>query len=400
MLLLALFACSENNLVDQTKDPSGDDTATAAPDIAVTPAAVGFGDVLPGAVSTAIVTVANEGAADLFVDDAALQSPPAGLTVSALSSPVLAPGADLELVVTWEAGVDPLASVLRIVSNDPDEARIDVPIGGNVLAGDIRIEPAYHDFGSLMVGTSAAVDVTVSNVGVGPLTIDRWEYGTADGDLAVTDEGGLASLPLTLDAGASTVVTVTYTPSAAGGDEGTLTVWSDDPDTPTTGAQQAGSGEDDPCLGFTQTVSVMLTADDAWEGWIDGAAFSGAGANSWSTSDTVEWELECGDHALSLHARDTAMVTSGVLAVVWVEGTVRFVSGPSNWTMVDVAPTGDWTSPDFDDSSWHIPEVCANTSPWGTWPQPFYDLGAQWIWWTTRCSDLGEAWLRLNFTVP
>lgn len=53
----------------------------------------------------------------------------------------------------------------------------------------------------------------------------------------------------------------------------------------------------------------------------------------------------------------------------------------------------------YDDSSWHIPEVCSNTSLWGSTPQPFYDLGAQWIWWTSNCTDLGEAWLRLDFTV-
>ena len=147
-------------------------------------------------------------------------------------------------------------------------------------------------------------------------------------------------------------------------------------------------------------MELFLTADDAWEGWIDNTAFTGPNSGAWNAFDTFEWELECGDHALALYATDTGMAISGVIAVVKVEGVVRFVSGPSNWTMLDTAPPSDWTDPAFDDSSWYIPEVCANTSIWGSTPQPFYDLGAEWIWWTSSCTSLGEAWFRLNFTVP
>jgi hypothetical protein len=162
-----------------------------------------------------------------------------------------------------------------------------------------------------------------------------------------------------------------------------------------------GKGEEpDPCDGFTQHVKLIITADDAWDGWIDGTEFTAPGQDAWSTIDTLEWDLACGDHALALYATDTGMVIAGVLAAIEVEGTVTFVSGPTDWTMIDTAPPADWTDPAFDDSTWHIPEVCADGSPWGTTPQPLYDLGARWIWWTSNCRDLGEAWLRLNFTVP
>lgn len=399
-MLLFLLACTENNLVSQDKGVGGDDTASDAPDIRVTPDAVDFGVLSPGDVATATVHIENRGDAQLLIGDLLFTTPLDELTLTGIPSPAVAPGAGVDTVVTWTAGVTPLADTLQVGSNDPDQPRINVPITGEVVIGDILVEPAFYDFGTLPVGTSASVPVVVSNIGDGPLTIDAVEYATRDGDLHVTDYGALATLPAILDVGASTTVTVEYTPSSSGGDEGAFTVWSDDPDTPTNGAQQAGTGADDPCNGYYQTVRIMLTADDAWQGWIDGTSFSAPGQNTWSQADTLEWEMACGDHALSLYATDTANVISGVIAVVWVEDAVRFVSGPANWTMLDTPPPGDWTSPAYDDSSWHIPVVCANTSPWGTWPQPFYDLGAQWIWWTSNCSDLGEAWLRLNFTVP
>jgi hypothetical protein len=311
-------------------------------------------------------------------------------------------GDSVDTVLTWApVGGSALDDVLLVDSDDPDDAEVGVPLGGTVPAGDILVEPATYDFGTLTVGGSATTVVTVSNVGDGVLTIDDWSYSATDSDLHVLDAGGLTALPATLAPGDSTDMVVEYVPSAAGGDEGSLAISSDDPDTPSTGAQQYGNGDvDDPCEGFTQTVDLFLTADDAWQGWLDGTEFSGPNSATWSAFDSFEWELSCGDHALSLYATDTGLVISGVIAVVSVEGSVRFVSGPSNWTMLDTLPPAGWTDPSFDDSAWHIPEVCTDTTPWGSTPQPFYDLGAQWIWWSSDCHNLGQAWLRLNFTVP
>ncbi len=267
--------------------------------------------------------------------------------------------------------------------------------------GEVLVEPATYDFGTLEVGATVTTTITVSNVGAGLLTIDEWTYDATDADMVVVDAGDLTTLPAQLPPGTSAEVVVQYTPSASGADEGSFSLASDDPDRPSTGAQQYGNGEEhDPCEGFTQSVSVFLTADDTWRGWMDGTEFTAPNQNTWSQFDTLEWELPCGDHALSLYATDAYAAIAGVIAVVTIEGTVRFVSGPSNWTMLDVTPPAGWTDPSFDDSAWYIPAVCADNSIWGATPQPFYDLGAQWIWWNTNCQSLGEAWLRLNFSVP
>ncbi|MES2643393.1 MAG: choice-of-anchor D domain-containing protein [Myxococcota bacterium] len=401
MLFLFLAACSENEFI--AKDGNApDDSAGGGPDIVVTPDPIDFGVVAWNGEGVATVVIANVGDTALHLERVAIADDTPALTLTALSSLAVRPGHEIEVVLTWTPdAAGPMSNRLLVASDDPDEAEVAVPIGGIVPYGEILVEPATHDFGTLEVGAAATTTVTVSNVGEGLLTIDDWSYVATDADMTVVDAGDLTSLPAQLPPGASTDVVVRYAPSADGGDEGSLAIASDDPDRPSTGAQQFGNGHlYDPCEGFTQTVQIFLTADDAWRGWIDGTEFNAPNQNAWNQFDTLEWELACGDHALSLYATDTGAAISGVIAVVTIEGTVRFVSGPSNWTMLEVEPPSGWTDPSYDDSAWHIPEVCANTTAWGTAPQPFYDLGASWIWWTTDCQSLGQAWLRLNFSVP
>ena len=401
MYLILLAACSENDLIAKKEDATAT-SAEAGPDIRVEPGAVDYGEVLPGASAAATVTISNDGAASLAINGVSLVSANADVTWTALGSPLVAPGSSVETVVTWTpTAPGALFETLRVNSNDPDEGQIDVPLSGSLPVGDLRITPERYDFGTVDVGASESTTLTVENVGAGPIVVSDWVYTATDTDLRVLDAGGLSALPATLEAGARTEVVVAYSPAHSGADEGALQVTSDDPDSPLTVANQLGNAvATDPCDGYAQTVRVMLTADDAWQGWLDGASFTAPNQNTWSASDTMEWELGCGDHTLALYATDTAAAVSGVIAVVWVEDVVRFVSEPTNWTMVDSAPPSDWTDVGFDDSGWNVPQVCSDTSLWGSYPQPFYDQGAQWIWWTTQCRNLGEAWLRLNFTVP
>lgn len=396
LTLGAAGACSDNAFV-KTDDHGGGTEDTVAPDIVVDPPFVDFGEVLPGASASATVHITNAGTDTLAIAGLSVGSATVSLT---RVDPMLEPGATVDTVLTWTPIDTALSDTLTVASSDPDAPQVDVPLTGSLPPGDLRVDPAYYDFGTVDVGDSDTVVLTVSNVGVGPITVSDWVYDANDADLRVLDAGALTTLPATLAPGATTEVLVEYAPSADGGDEGGLTLISDDPDEPVLVANQIGHGEDiDPCDGYAQTVQLMLTADDSWQGWIDGTSFTGPNANNWSASDTFEWEMACGDHTLALYATDVAHSVSGVIAVVWVEGVVKFVSGPTDWTIVDAMPPAGWTDVGFDDSGWNIPQVCSSTAPWGAAPQPFYDQGAQWIWWTSTCSDLGQAWLRLNFTV-
>ncbi len=396
MLLLLLFACSENGLIAKETEPAGD-SATPLPAIKVAPRSVDFGTVIFGNSATATVHVRNVGDAPLSISDLSVGSADVSFTNI---SPVLAPQEVVDTVLTWTpAGPGDLNDSLEVSSDDPDDPVVQVELTGVMTGGDLQITPASYDFGTLMVGESATMTIDVANVGVGPITISDWSYDAADADLLVIDAGGLATMPAVLDAGASTSVVVEYAPSTEGGDEGGLTVSSNDPDSPVIVVTQNGMGEADPCNGYSQHVTILLTADDAWEGWLDGVSFSGPNQNAWNAFDTLSWDLPCGDHTMALFATDVAHAVSGVIAVVWINGVARYVSGPTDWTMYDQRPPAGWQDVTFDDSAWYIPQVCSSSVAWGASPQPFYDQGAQWIWWTPSCSSLGEAWFRLNFNV-
>ena len=400
-LSAALWGCSENNLIkkDDGEDVEFDDLS---PNILVDPLFVDFGSLLAGGSTSATVNISNVGDDTLTLDTLRLGATDSALTFTEIASPLLLAGERVTTVVTWTpTTAGPLSNSLDIRSDDPDEPLVTVPLTGSTPGGNLSVTPDLHDFGSVEVGSSTTVTLTVSNDGDGPITVTDTDYTAGDSDLHVLDLGALTDLPAILNAGESTEVIVEYTPGEAGSDDGSFGVTSDDGDEPLIVVQQYGNAiSPDPCLGLSKHITLMLTADDAWDGWMDGTEFFGANSDNWSASDTLEWDMGCGDHTLALYATDVAHSVSGVIAVVWVDGAVRFVSGPTDWTIVDSPPPAGWTDITFDDSGWNIPQVCSSNAIWGASPQPFYDQGAAWIWWTSSCADLGEAWLRLNFSVP
>ena len=160
---LLLAACSENALIakDEGTSPVED---PVAPDILVDPPAIDFGEVLPGASASATVQISNVGDDTLAVSG--LTTGSGTITVTSVN-PVVAPGDSVETVLTWTPIDSGVNDVLDVDSNDPDQPRVEVPLTGTIPAGDLRIEPAYHDFGTVDVGESDTVVLTVSNVGVG-----------------------------------------------------------------------------------------------------------------------------------------------------------------------------------------------------------------------------------------
>lgn len=399
MAAILLGACSENQLHSKETDPGGTSTA-GQPEIRVDPPSVDYGAVPPGVSSAATVTIHNEGEASLHINGLDVAGGTPSVTWTTLSSPVVAPGGAVTTLITWtaEIGVD-LQDDFRVSSDDPDEVRVRVPLTGTVYEGDLQVEPRAWDFGDLDVGAAATLTLAVSNIGVAPIEVsDSW-YTSNDKDLHVLDMGGLAVLPTTFDPGESTEVVVEYVPSAAGSDEGALQIASNDPDEPLLVANQVGTGLD-PCpVGATRPATLDLTADDSWRGWLDGEELSGINQDVWYGEDHFSWDLACGDHTLAVYVTDTAQVTSGLLTVLRINDAVAYVTGPEDWLMTDSLPDYDWREIAYDDSAWKVPEVCADLTPWGSFPTAYYGDGATWIWWTSACNNLGEAWFRLDFEV-
>ncbi len=99
----------------------------------------------------------------------------------------------------------------------------------------IAVSPASIDFGTLLLGSSSSQYVTVTNTGTAPLDVSL--VTTSDSQFSIS---GLSSN--VLSSGASTTITVTYTPAEAMPANAQLTIFSDDPSSPIETLQLIGQG--------------------------------------------------------------------------------------------------------------------------------------------------------------
>ncbi|HET6372607.1 MAG TPA: choice-of-anchor D domain-containing protein [Candidatus Polarisedimenticolia bacterium] len=151
-------------------------------------------------------------------------------------SGVVAPGASAQILLTFDAAT--LAGGeydldVAVANDDPDEPEVVVPTRLFVTAApDIDLAQTTLDFGSLFVGGSRTLTLTVKNNGAELLTADL-----------ASDQARFVSISsLALTPGESRDVTVTFRPDLIGPVHGTLSIRSNDPDEPTLTVSLSGTG--------------------------------------------------------------------------------------------------------------------------------------------------------------
>jgi hypothetical protein len=123
------------------------------------------------------------------------------------------------------------------VGDGPPESQTDDDTG----TPDIAVAPPNLSFGAVPPGSSAALFVTVSNVGDGDLNVTGVAPGVSSSPaFSVTSAPGL---PGTLAPGDMVQVEVTFWPSGTSLETGTLEIASDDPDEAVTVVGLSGSGD-------------------------------------------------------------------------------------------------------------------------------------------------------------
>lgn len=403
-LLGLLTACNEYNLKGEEgpSDPAPVDTAVGA--LLVTPLELDFGVLPINSEMEYTVTASNVGVEDIWLDHVELLDTSAPFRVTFTGSPLLIPGASTTFLVGFapdEPGA--FTGIVEVASDAPYDGTQTVSLIGATGYPHFVVEPEHHDFGTLDIGDRAEVDVIITNDGdeAGVLS-DPAFSSTSATELFVQTYGELYYSDLTLAPGESTTVTVAYAPTDSDPDEGTFTFSTNAPDQASLAANFEGNGVD-PCADDVLDVTMTLTADDAWDGWLDGVEFTAPNQSGWSSSDTVSLTSEPGcTHVLAFHAYDIAQAISGFKAILELSGegvsqTLR--TGTAPWVLTPTEPPDGWTDPDFDDSDWVPGSVCANPSIWGSSPIELYDPDIDWIWWDADCTVLGDAWLRLRLPV-
>lgn len=134
-------------------------------------------------------------------------------------------------------------ATLVIPTNDPDHPNLPVTLTGvgvEVPTPDIEVDPLSLDFGMVVPGEAATSWVTVSNAGDGPLTISSLAQAGSGAFAVVGDLEGFTLAP-----DQSTNLVVLYAPTTDAGDNGSLTLYSDDPRDPEVVVTLLGNGGGD-----------------------------------------------------------------------------------------------------------------------------------------------------------
>jgi len=124
---------------------------------------------------------------------------------------------------------------LELTTNDPDAAAPAVPVSLHVTgAPDVSLSAQTIDFGSPFVGGIVTKTLTVANVGAAVLHVDHLAVSGAD--FSAEPEGFVLGVQQQRD------VEVSFFPTRAGSGSATLTIVSDDPDTPSATVALTGTG--------------------------------------------------------------------------------------------------------------------------------------------------------------
>jgi hypothetical protein len=216
------------------------------PQLSVVPSSVAFGDVVVGNTNTQTLTLSNSGTANLTISQITVSG--TGFSTTGVSLPItLSPGQKSGFNVAFApTGAGSVTGSLSLVSDAPDSPAT-VPLSGTGISATYQLSasPTSLSFGDVTVGTSTSQTATLSNNGNSSVTISQ---------VTVSGAGFSASgvtPPLTLEAGQSVTLTVTFAPTTAGSVTGSLSITSNASNSPAT-ISLSGSG------GSTTSHSVSL----------------------------------------------------------------------------------------------------------------------------------------------
>lgn len=199
-----------------------------APEIAVSPTSLDFGDVEIGSSAELDVTITNAGTADLNITS--ISSNDALFSIETAVPTVIAQGASE--VVTMQFAPDSEGAhvgSLDIVSDDADESTVSVALNGNGTLPppnepNIVVSPPTVDFGTVAPNAIYTETLTISNDGLQDLTISS---------LSLTNSNfgfNAPVTPFTISPNESENVLIGFYPEADGAEADLLSIESNDPD--------------------------------------------------------------------------------------------------------------------------------------------------------------------------
>ncbi len=185
-----------------------------------------FGTVLVGASSSMGLQLTNNGASGVTINSYTASG---DYSVAAGTCPqpggTLAAGASCMLQITFSPSQPGMRAGTLSIASSATPLPLSASLTGSGAQAQLQINPDGLAFGSVSVGSSASLSLTLLNTGTAAITGITLSI---TGDYSVAAPCGST----TLAGGASCSVTISFTPAAAGTRAGILTITSSDPGSP------------------------------------------------------------------------------------------------------------------------------------------------------------------------
>src|SRR5277367_1345325 len=192
--------------------------------LVATPGSVAFGNMSVGGSSPQTITLTNNG--NISATISAISASGSGFSATGLAVPLtLAANQSTTLTAQFAPTTVGAASGSIQITSNASNPTVTVALSGSGVQGNLTANPTSINFGSLLVGASGSVSVTLKNTGTGSVAISQ---GSASGTgFSIT---GLTAQTLT--AGESTSFTAKFAPTAAGSATGSVSITSNAPGSP------------------------------------------------------------------------------------------------------------------------------------------------------------------------
>ena len=240
------------------------------PQITVTPSSVNFGSVVVGTRNSQAMTLKNTGTASLTITQVSVTG--AGFSQTGLSAQTVAAGASVAFNAVFAPAVAGSASgTISITSNAPGSP-LAIALSGTGVAATyvVTANPTSLSFGSVNVGSSNSLSVTLKNAGNANITISSVVLSGA----GFSANGVVAGTTLTPSQ--STTLNVVFAPAAAGSASGTVTVNSNASSPATVSVSGSGvqSTTHSVALSWAASSSSGVTGYNVYRGTVSGGPYA------------------------------------------------------------------------------------------------------------------------------
>ena len=208
----------------QTLSISGSGVASNASLIA-NPGSYAFGNVAVGSSSSHTITLTNNGNASATISQASVSG--TDFSMSGLTTPITIPaGQNTTLSAKFApAAIGNTSATITITSNATNST-LTIALTGAGTQGQLSANPSSVNFGTLVIGATDSVAVTLTNTGTASVTVSQ-ASATGTGFTI----GGLTT-PVTIAVGQATALTAKFAPTTAGNFSGNIAVTSNAPGSP------------------------------------------------------------------------------------------------------------------------------------------------------------------------